>query len=383
MNNEPSNNHNRNPLSALAAHANDALAPQDRFSATPPMRNGEGHFRSEKPTSGLSQWALHPKGGIPPTAFAMLLDYVIWFRKLALVHPVDGDSESAVRAIGHNKFNSVWGAEEKKFEHESAAGRREVQRLVADAACLENEISDIPATVVQEPVEARLPSPRSLNFWAFLLCAVFFCISGAGAVANIVATLLPFTQSVWLALMVSGVWVMLSVALKIAAGALQGVQRKILHWAIAVVGLIGAIIWLVGLVVTYSGDINLNDLGNGGLLVRSKALPFVGQLLAELAVGFACLSGMFAVLNHPRTIVPNESRRRISDKLARVNKELGEALGEVAKADGNLAELQASRESFIAEGIAILRLRRADAALLAELQRGHADNQRLLAQFVA
>jgi hypothetical protein len=383
MNNEPSNNHNHHPLSALAAQANDALAPQDRFAATPTSRNGDGHFRTEKPTSGISQWGLQPKGEVPPTAFAMLLEYVVWFRKLAFAHPPDGDSESAIRTIGYHKFNSVWGAEEKKFEHESAAGRREVQRLAADAARLENEISDIPATVVQEPAEARLPSPRSLKFWAFLLCAIFFCISGAGAVANIVTTLLPFTQSVWLALMVSGVWVMLSVALKIAAGALQGAQRKILHWSIAIVGLVGAIIWLVGLVVTYAGDINLNDLGTGGLLVRSKALPFVGQLLAELAVGFACLSGMFAVLNHPRTIVPNENRRRISDKLARVNKELGEALGEVAKADGNLAELHASRESYVAEGLAILRLRRADAAFLAEMQRQHGDNQRLLAQFVA
>ena len=118
-------------------------------------------------------------------------------------------------------------------------------------------------------------------------------------------------------------------------------------------------------------------------MVRSKALPFVGQLMCEAAVGFACLSGMFAVLNYPHTVVPNENRQRISNRLARVNKDLADALNELAKAEGNLAELQGSRESFIAEGLAIVALRRQDAALMAELQGRHRDNQRLLAQFTS
>ncbi len=76
MKNETANNNNHNPLRALAEHANDALAPQDRFASTPTTRNGDGFFRTEKPISGVSQWSLHPKGGVPPTAFAMLLEYV-------------------------------------------------------------------------------------------------------------------------------------------------------------------------------------------------------------------------------------------------------------------------------------------------------------------
>src|SRR6266496_4807041 len=95
MKNETANNNNHNPPRALAEHANDALAPQDRFASTPTTRNGDGFFRTEKPISGVSQWSLHPKGGVPPTAFAMLLEYVVWFRKLAFAHPLDGDPDPA------------------------------------------------------------------------------------------------------------------------------------------------------------------------------------------------------------------------------------------------------------------------------------------------
>ena len=385
MNRNPTND--RSPIPPLLAAASDALAPQDRFSATPTSRNSDGYFRTDKPTNGMdSQWVLSgiadPKGKIPPTAFNLRPEDKVWYRKVSFAQPMDGDPEAAVRAIGTDKFKSVWGAEEKRFEHEAAAGRREVQRIVSDAAQLENDLTSLPATVVQEPPEPRLPSPRSLRFWTFWILIGFFCLSGAGAVANIITTILPFTQSIWLALMVSFVWVLLSVSLKIAAGALHGRARQVLHWSIAAVGFVGAVLWLSGLVVSYGSGVNLNDLSNG-VLVRSKALPFVGQLLCEAAVGFACLTGMFAVLNYPHTIIPNENRRRISDRLARVNKELADALSELAKAEGNLAELQASCETFVAEGLAIVCLRREDAVLLAEMQGRHRENQRLLTQFTS
>ncbi len=377
---------NHSPLNALATQASDALAPHDRFVATPTSRNGDGHFRSDKPTNGDSQWGLSsitdPKAKIPPTAFNIRPEDKVWFRKVSAAQPMDSDPETAVRAIGTDKFKSVWGAEEVRFENESAAGRREVLRLTADTAQLDNDLTGLPATVVQEPAEPRLPTPRSLRFWVFWILVGFFCLSAAGAVSNIVTTLLPFTQSIWLALMVAFVWVLLSVALKIAARALQPRARQVLHWSIAAVGVIGAVLWLAGLVVSYGSEINMTDLANG-VLVRSKALPFVGQLMCEAAVGFACLSGMFAVLNYPHTIIPNENRQRISNRLARVNKDLADALNELAKAEGNLAELQGSRESFIAEGLAIVALRRQDAALMAELQGRHRDNQRLLAQFTS
>jgi hypothetical protein len=66
-----------------------------------------------------------------------------------------------------------------------------------------------------------------------------------------------------------------------------------------------------------------------------------------------------------------------------LNEETGKIQKELANPQGNLTELDASRGSFVAEGVGIVRLRMEDAALLAEIQRRRGENQRLLAEFTA
>jgi hypothetical protein len=382
MNTTPTNNHN--PLSALAAQANGAIAPQPRYNTTPTTRNGDGFYRGHgKPTDGQSQWQLVPGAKLPPRAFEVHQKERDRYHLLARTLPMDNDPVRAVETAGRNIFDATFGAEQRKFESEIAAGQLEVARLAADNAKLKTDLEHVPATVIQEPPSPELPPYLSLKWCAWASCILCFGLSAAGAVSNIVYRLLPDTQALLPAVIVSVVWVLLSVASKIGIRAVRSPSREVLHWTIAGVGLLGAVLWLAGLVVSYASEINLNEIAATGVLSRSKSMPFVGQLLAEYAVGFACLSGMLSLVNHPRQVIPNPDRKLLSDHLAELNVATDNILRELANPQGNLNELNASRAAFLAEGTAIVSLRSADAALLAELQRQRDENQRLLGHFSA
>lgn len=378
MNRTPTNNHS--PLSAIAAQANGALAPRPQYSATPTSRNGDGFHRTEKPTSGDGQWVLVPGAKLPPRAFELHPKERQRFHLLARTLPLEGNPIADVENIGRNIFDATYGAEQRRFEAEIAAGQLEVMRLAADHGRLEADLEHVRATVEPEP-EAKMPAWFSLKWWAFLFCALCFCLSAAGAISNIVCRLLPETQAIWPAVAVSVVWVMLAVAAKIGIRAVRSPLREILHWSIFAVGVCGAVVWLIGLVTGYAMEINLDNLASSGVLARSKVAPFVGQLLAEFAVGYACLSGLLSLVQHPRQTIPNPDRKVLSEHLATLNEEAGKIQKELANPNGNLTELNASRDSFVAEGVGIVRLRMEDAALLAELQRRRGENQRLLAEF--
>jgi hypothetical protein len=380
MNAKPNNNQNR--FSALAAQANGALTPRARYATTPTTRNGDGFHRSEKPTSGDGQWVLVPGGKLPPRAFEVHAKERHRFHQLALTLPLDGNPIAEVEKIGRNFFDATYGAEQRRFEAEIAAGQLEVMRLAADHGRLGVDLQHVRATVEPEP-EAKMPAWFSLKWWGFVFCALCFCLSAAGAVSNIVCRMLPETQAIWPAVMVSVVWVLLAVSTKIGIRAVRSPVREILPWAIAAVGVCGAVVWLIGLVTGYAMEINLDNLAGSGVLARSKVAPLVGQLLAEFAVGYACLSGLLSLVQYPRHTIPNPDRKALSECLAEFNAESGKILKELANPQGNLTELVASRESFLAEGVGIVRLRMEDAALLAEIQRRREENQRLLAEFTA
>jgi hypothetical protein len=229
-------------------------------------------------------------------------------------------------------------------------------------------LDHVRGTIEAEP-EAKMPKWFSLKWWVFLLCAVCFLLSAAGAISNIVCRLLPETQAFWPAVAVAVVWVMLAVAAKIGLRSVRSPIREKLHWGIFAIGLCGAIVWLVGLVTGYAMEINLDNIGTSGVLSHSKVAPFVGQLMAEFAVGFACLTGLLSLVQHPRPTIPNPARRVLSERLSELNGEAGKILSELANP----------------QGVGIIRARIADgetdAAVLAELQRRRGENQRLLNEF--
>lgn len=378
MNATPNNNHS--PLNAFAAQAAGALTPPPRFTTTPTSRNGDGYHRTDKPTSSDGQWVMVPGGKLPPRAFEMHEGERKRFYKLAHALPLNDNPMAAAAKHGETFFDATWAAEHAKFTAEIAAGELEVLRLAADRDKLAADLEQVHATVETE-LEPQMPARGSLKWWAFGVCGLCFCLSSAGAISNIVCRVLPETQAFWPALAVAVVWVMFAVAAKIAMRAVRSPIREVLHWSIAAVGLGGALLWLAGLVTGYATEINLDNLTSASVLAPSKVAPFVGQLLAEFAVGYACLCGLLGLVQHPRGMTLNPNRQALSECLAELNGEAAKIQMQLANPHGNLAEYKASREAFIAEGLGIVRLRMEEATSLEELQRRHVENQRRLHEF--
>lgn len=384
MNSTPTKNHS--PLNAFAEQANGALKPQPRYSTTPTSRNGAGFHRTDKPTDGDGQWLLVPGAKLPPRAFEVHPKERQRFHLLARTLPLDGNPIAEVENIGRNIFTATYGAEQRRFEAEIAVGQLEVIRLAADHGRLNADLEHVRSTIETEP-KPQMPEWFSTKWWIFVFCALCFCLSAAGAISNIVCRLLPETQAFWPAVSVSVVWVLLAVAAKIGIRSVRSPVREILHWSIAAIGLCGAVVWLIGLVTGYAMEVNLDNLASSEVLARSKVAPFVGQLLAEFAVGYACLTGLLSLIQHPRQTIPNPDRTVLSEHLAELNVQTGKVRKELQNPEGNLTELDASRESFVAEGVGIVRARIqagvATVARLADLQRQEEESNRLLAQFTA
>ncbi len=371
----------RNPIRPLLAQAGDALASPNGYNPTSTARNGNGHHRGNgKPTDGPGQWLLQPGGKLPPRAFQVHPAERSIFWRMAHAVPLDGNELTEVARIGGNIFDGIFGAEAIKFKHESSAGQLEANHLNVEKGCLESELVPIRATVVQEPPVPQFPKLFSVRWWMFVTCLILFCVSCVAAIANISSIYLPSVQSKFLAIAVACPWVLAAVAAKLLTRGAPARTVATARWIVAAIGLIGIILWLVGMCPLAAG-LDLNNLGGGSVLLPDRRLAFVGQLLCEFAAGFLLLSGMIESLTYQPVIVQNENRTRIADCVGVLIGKLGLVLQKLHQPEGNLAEWQACRSSFIQEGITIIHLRREEAALLAEIQRQRADKQRLLAAF--
>ena len=387
----------RNRLKPLLAQANDALAPQNRFTATPTSRNGNGFHRTTKPTTGNSQWALIPGAQQPPRAFEPHEKERHRFHIMARSVPLDGNDAAEVQRIGGEIFDATYGAESALFEHEMAAGRLEVERLSAEKARVLRDIEaasvalcDIPAIVEQPVGEPHFPTWFSAKWWGFLTCLVLFALSSGAALLQIANLYLPSMQSWLFASVAASPWVLASVAVEmfllLAVRSESSKVTRVLLAAVVVLA-VGIALWLGGL-FPLAAPLSLADLNTRNILLADRRWAVAGQLLCELAVSFLLLTGMLKLLTYPRLTLPNENRTRISSHIstlnrewARVNGELGNVLKELAKPDGNLREWNNSRAAFLEEGLSILYLRAADATFLAELQRQREASQQLLADF--
>jgi hypothetical protein len=371
----------RNPIRPLLAQANGVLASPNGFNPTPTTRNGSGHHRgSGKPTDGDGQWLLQPGGKLPPRAFQVHPAERGIFWRMVHALPLNGKEDSEAQRVGGEVFGGIFGAEGKKFELEIAAGRMEVERLSVEKARLESDLKTIPATVVQEPPVPQFPKLFSVPWWKFAACFILFCISCGAAVANISNVYLPSVQSKFLAIVVACPWVLAAIAAKLLTRGSQARTLTTIRWTVAAIGLVGIVMWLVGMCPLAAG-LDFNNLGGGNVLLPDRRLAFVGQLLCEFAAGYLLISGMLESLTYQPVIVQNPNRIRIAGCVAEVGRHLDQVLQKLHQPEGNLTEWQASCSSFIQEGLTILHLRREDAAFLAEIQRQRADKQRLLSAF--
>jgi hypothetical protein len=395
MNKIPTNG--RNPLKPLITRANEALAPQNRFSATPTSRNGNGFHRTDKPTNGDGQWILVPGAKLPPRAFEVHEKERHRFHVMARSIPIDGKEVSEVQRVGGQIFDGTYGAEAVLFEREIDAGRLEADRLSAEKARVQGDseaataaLEDIPAVVEQAQAEPRFPAWFTAKWWGFLVCLLLLGLSSGAALLQIANLYLPSMQSWLFASIAASPWVLASVAAEIfLLLTLRSESPKVtlaLLVAVSVLTL-GIILWLSGL-FPLAAPLTLADLNARNILLPDRRWAVAGQLLCELAVSFLLLTGMLKLLSYPRLTIPNENRTRISNHISALNREwarvggdLGTILKELAKPEGNLREWNNSRASFIEEGLSILRLRAADTAYLSELQRQRDTNQRLLDAF--
>ncbi|MBU6401393.1 MAG: hypothetical protein KGS61_13840 [Verrucomicrobia bacterium] len=338
--------------------------------------NDDGHRPPVTPATG--QWQFGPDGGVPPRAFEMHARERERFHLMARSLPLDPDPTAEVEKLGGVIFDATYGGKVSDFSKQIDAGQLEVERLTTDRSRLASELASIPATVEKETAEPAWPRRFSVKWWELVAFLAVFCVSSAGAVGNIVTLLLPSCQSMLAALLMAFVWVGLSVAAKRGTGCLPGRLRPLAYAAVTLVGCVGGILWLTGITISYGGGVNLNHLVDSGILTPSKTLPFVGQLLAEFAVGVACLGGAVAMLSFERHTEVNPDRKVVSTEIGAVDRDLGEVLALVGKAEGNLAELRASRAAFAAEGVAVVRAREARERRIAENTRLIAENDQLI-----
>jgi hypothetical protein len=363
---------NENTVDVITDQISARREPGSRF--TPVMRDHAGFQPRGKPSGPPAQWLIHPGAKLPPRAFEVPAQERQRYHLIARCLQLESDTIAEVRRIGTTIFNAIYGAMEKRFEREAEAARLEIERITRTKSNLEHELAQTPATITREPPEPKMPHWFSVKWWGIVLLAFFFVASGTGAVANIVTLMLPQTQSVWAALVVAFVWVSFNVALKIGVSQLPRNLSLIANWLIAAVGITGISLWLTGLASIYAAELNLNNLAATGVIAHSRALPFVGQLLAELAVAYGCLSGLLALLSREQPLEVNEAWLKLSAQIAKLNQQHATALGELAKAEGNLIEWKESSAAFIAEGEAIIHLRKEAEALAS-------DNRRLLEEF--
>lgn len=378
MNRNPTND--RSPLRPILTEANDALASSRGYNPTSTARNGNGHHRGDgRPTDGASQWLLQPGAKLVPRAFQVHPAERGVFWRMAHAVPLDGKEVPEVQRIGGAIFDGAF-SDGKKFELEIAGGRLDLERLAGEKARLDVELSTIKATTEQQPPVPQFPKLFSVPWWKFTTCLVLFVISCGAAIANISAAYLPSIQSHLLAIAVASPWVLAAVAAKLLTRGASARTLTIVRWSVAAVGLLGLILWLAGLCPLVAG-LDLNNLAGGATILPDRRLAFVGQLLCEFAAGYLLITGMMEALTYEPVIIKNPNRTRIADCVAEVVRQIQQIMQQLQKPTCNLAEWQASRASFIEEGLTILRIRAADAAYLAELQRQRADNQRLLAAF--
>jgi len=378
MNRNPTND--RSPLRPILAEANDALASSRGYNPTSTARNGNGHHRGDgRPTDGASQWLLQPGAKLVPRAFQVHPAERGIFWRMAHAVPLDGKEVPEVQRIGGAIFDGAF-SDGKKFENEIAAGRLELERLAGEKARLDAELSTIKATTEQQPPVPQFPKLFSVPWWKFTACLVLFAVSCGAAIANISAAYLPSIQSHLLAIAVASPWILAAVAAKLLTRGASARTLTIVRWSVAAVGLLGLILWLAGLCPLVAG-LDLNNLAGGATILPDRRLAFVGQLLCEFAAGYLLITGMMEALTYEPVIIKNPNRTRIADCVAEVVRQIQQIMQQLQKPTCNLAEWQASRTSFIEEGLTIIRIRAADAAYLAELQRQRADNQRLLAAF--
>lgn len=362
------NNHSRPPRAL----------PYITYYATSTARNGDGHHANHgKPTGQPAQFVLQPGGNLPPRAFEVHPKERARFHQMVLALPLIWQSLYEIARIGGVIFDAIFGALRAKFESEIEQAEMVIQRHQQERSRLYCGLGQVPPPAVTGRPISGFPRWFSLKWWGVIVLFLLFGVSSAAALWNIGTLYLPTAQSQTIALLIATPWVLAAIGAKILT---RGAKARAVTAGIAIVGLAGLVLWLIGM-LALAVPIQLGDGGLGTLTV-DRRLSFVGQLLCEFASGFLFLSALFEIIEH-RT--PEPVAQEVDDihhRLADVDCQIQFAMDQRSKAKGNLDEWDASRSAFIEEGTTIFHLRHRDAALITELQRQRDASENLLDEFV-
>jgi hypothetical protein len=265
----------------------------------------------------------------------------------ALAVPLDAGADAKVREFAVHQFDATWAATERRLE---GAVATQQQVLVP----LEQTQGQVTSSLAMLPLHVEVPNPTpampprfSLRWWGAIFLAICFLASSYGAACNVVGRILPLMQSLWLAVPVASVWVMLAVAWKIALGKLGLRGRLAAGILLGVLFAAGVGLWLWGLWL----------LGQGA--AEGMNLVFSGQLMCELPASVAFLCGFAATLDlvsHRK----NPLRELYEAQAASSADALRLDQVRLHSAEGELNALRASRLAFADEGLTVLELRRQD-----------------------
>lgn len=278
------------------------------------------------------------------------------------------DAVARIRAIGQTLFNATHSPAEKELQAKIVAHQRHLERVGSERAALERERCKISPTVEEEQDKPVMPDRFTVKWWLFWGLSVAALLSASAGVSQIVSVALPQIQSVFRALVIAITWPLLAIALKHAVQRMSGRTRQVTQWSMGFVGVAGAALWLWGLRESYTGGTNFREIADTGMVSLTNSKQFVGQLLAELAICFACINAMAGLLTWLRTVVLNDNYRRVVDRIADLDREVEALLLRRAESEGHLSALSASREALVEEGLAVLRVRQQREQLLRENQ---------------
>ena len=362
------------------------------------------HGTNGKSTDDSAQWVRAKDGKLPPRAFDPNESERKRFHFLAHCVSLDDVGRAELERIGGNIFDACVGAQPARFDAKVAAARVEIDRLNAQRIRLEKEtrltekvLDDLNLTAEEEKSKPSFPTRFSARWWVVFLCVILILSLGATAVFIIGSVYLSSMQSWVSAGLMACPWIVTAIAAEIYVLLTRRVDSPRATWPLRAALLLlvsGILMWLHGL-YSLAEPLSLSDLSLRDILIPDRRSAVIGQLLCEAAGSFFALNGIVAQITYCRELRLNENRRRISEYLEKLNRdlialnrELAGALEALAEPEGNRRTWDCSRAAFIAEGLAIWQLRTDDGNFFADTQRvldaiqqQRGEKQRLLSQF--
>ncbi len=267
--------------------------------------------------------------------------------KAAVVRP---DGLAFTRERIRNAYLGAWGYEFHQYQSEKAIAQQEIRRLEADANRVRQALSGMPEgkTVSVSTV------PVGATRWGWWGLATALILLNIFAVLNTAGYFRFQTQSWFLAILMAAPLLFVSLAIKPVFQKLPEGARHRAGWAMAVVGIMAFIVFIISVAVRAipPGIDQVLD----GAQVRSNAWigwQLAAQILLEVVVAAALWWWLLELMISPAIIIANPDYDRLNIRLAAINLAMEPYRQRLSRAEGSLLEHASSLQFWTksAEGI--------------------------------